>query len=185
MVHLEGDDPRIEIRREDGDEGRRIPWRAKTKRGHRTVVLGDETVEALEAWRELADGSPYVFIDLKRLAFVMRKVRAGVWDDARAPLNHLAGGVRDRETQELGGFAKLQELAGVTPAGRIHDFRHTVVCDMLEQGRPPQVVADHIGDTVETVMAVYAKVQKDRSRKGNREALNNRGKMAPARAPAR
>ena len=55
----------------------------------------------------------------------------------------------------------------------------------MEAARPPQVVADHIGDTVETVMEVYAKVVKAKARKGNRAALNNRGTRAPDRAPAR
>jgi integrase len=52
-------------------------------------------------------------------------------------------------------FHRLSDGAGL-PRIRFHDLRHTVASILLSRGVPPIEVAHLLGDTVETVMRVYA-----------------------------
>jgi len=44
---------------------------------------------------------------------------------------------------------------------KVHEFRHSCVCNLIRQGKPLRVVANWVGDTEATVLAHYSHMFKD------------------------
>lgn len=52
-------------------------------------------------------------------------------------------------------FTSHRKAAGI-PVGTLHTLRHTHATDLLSNGVPAHVAAARIGDTIETMLKVYA-----------------------------
>jgi integrase len=121
----------------------------KSKRGMRTIQLDQETVIQLLA----------------------HKAREGLERDL------IGEGWRETGyifTQENGDpiypttpsalFKTLAKRAGLSPAP-FHALRHTHATELLRSGRPAYLVAERLGDTVQTVLDTYAHANKEDGRK--------------------
>ena len=121
----------------------------KSKRGMRTIQLDQETVIQLLA----------------------HKAREGLERDL------IGEGWRDTGyifTQEDGEpiypttayavFQTLAKRAGLSPAP-FHALRHTHATELLRSGRPAYLVAERLGDTVQTVLDTYAHSNKEDGQK--------------------
>lgn len=129
-----------------------LAWTPKTANSHRTVPVADDTMAALKELRKAADGSPYAFLGLARLAAIQAKQEAGKW---RADCELVNNCLRDWKALQRRTLGKGAAIA------TLHDCRKSFATNALAAGMMPQEVADIIGDSVEVVMRFYAKSRPD------------------------
>ena len=103
-----------------------------TKTGRaRTVDLSSQLVEVLKHYRrESARLGGRVFVTASGLPLDVTNWRRHAWLPALA--------------------------AASLPPHRIHDLRHTYASQMLQAGASPAYIADQIGDSLKTLLIVYA-----------------------------
>lgn len=129
-----------------------LAWTPKTANSHRIVPVADDTMAALKELRKTADGSPYAFLGLDRLAAIQAKQEGGKW---RADCELVNNCLRDWKALQARTLGKGAAIA------TLHDCRKSFATNALEAGIMPQEVADIIGDSVEVVMRFYAKARPD------------------------
>jgi site-specific recombinase XerD len=83
------------------------------------------------------------------------------------------------------GFRYLIARCGLDPALHFHCLRHTHATELLIAGIHPKVVAERIGDSVQTVMKTYAHATPDlQTEAAEKTDLVLRGLLAPHGAAA-
>ncbi len=110
----------------DGKDYSTLDWSPKTY-GIRTIPVPDQTIAVLRRLRDESDGSPYVFVSLKRLGLISAKMRAGVRRDRAETCNNILRNFRliqRRAASRLGGED--------WQTGTIHDLRRTYGCRMAD-----------------------------------------------------
>ncbi len=127
-----------------------LPWESKSHH-NRSVPVSDEVVEALLRLRDSADadGSPYVFLKLARLATLGAKLKAGKLPATYQAVNNV-----------LTRFQQFQRRAFATLPGRhrigtVHDMRKTYGTNMAMAGVPIVVLCKWMGHSSVQVTEKY------------------------------
>ncbi len=133
--------------------GRDVPilaWQPKTKRSTRTVPIPASTVAALLRLKMQADGSPYIFLGVKRLLAIDGKAKAG---KLRPTFDLICNFTRQFDDIQDAAQAKL----GVDnwPHGCFHDLRKTFATRAAGSGVPMHELQAHLGHSSITTTADY------------------------------
>ena len=114
----------------------------------RSVPISDQVAETLSRLRVSASG-PYVFLTLRRLATIAKKMADGEWTETAEPINNV---LRDFKAIQRRAFRILQ---GEHPVGTVHDCRRTY-CTVQADVVPPhrlQKLAGHAD--IKTTLGYY------------------------------
>ncbi len=141
-----------------------LAWQPKTKRSTRTVAIPPSTVAALLRLKMQADGSPYIFLSVKRLLAIDAKARVGKLHPCYELVNNFA---RQFDAIQKAAQAKL----GVAnwSHGCFHDLRKTFATRCAANGVPMHELQAHLGhSSITTTAEYYTEVERsavDRLRK--------------------
>lgn len=145
--------------------GTGLRWSEATALQARHVNLAAGTVRVEQAWKRVPGGPPVIGVPKSRKA--RRTVNAAVI--ALAAVKPLLGKPGDLVfTTRSGGhithanfynnvWRPTMERAGLDPAPRIHDARHTHASWLISDGQSLEAVQDQLGhESIETTRRVYA-----------------------------
>ncbi|MCH8006418.1 MAG: tyrosine-type recombinase/integrase [Planctomycetes bacterium] len=130
-----------------------LPFSAKTDSSYRAVPLPAHLVDELRRFKIRSDGSAYPFIDLRRLAVIGKRIRAGTYVPNARPFTYLHAGFRalqERAKRILAdqmGVPTVDWLTGVP-----HDFRASLVDRLKSAGVSLDVCARCLGHEVGGVL---------------------------------
>ncbi len=127
-LDLDGSRPSVRVARSADTRTRTVVTSTKTGE-ERVVRLGPRTVEVLETHR----GRQRV-----------ERMAAGAWQDPGWVFPNTRGKVRRRDSV-MRAFRGALDRAGLDPAVRFHDLRHTAATHALKAGRPIHEVAKMLG----------------------------------------
>ena len=109
-------------------------WALKTKSSQRTVPLPEAALAALGKQVEVSDGSAYVFLSLRRLNQIRRRVRS----DGSLPVKFDLVPVMRKH------FREIQQRAALRPLGCLHDLRKSYGT-RLASAIPMHVLQEYMG----------------------------------------
>lgn len=133
--------------------GRDVPilaWQPKTKRSSRTVPIPPATVDLLHRLRMTSGGSPYLFVDIDRLAVIDARAKVGTLRPNFDLVNNFT-----RQFDEIQVAAKRQLTAANWPHGCFHDLRKTFATRAAGSGVPMHELQAHLGHSSITTTAEY------------------------------
>lgn len=133
-----------------GEGGKRIQSELKTRRGRRSVTVSSEVLEALEERRTTQAAERAAYEGLYG-AGTYSTLGLIFCNESGGPLNPDSFSSRFRDLVRKTGLPRL----------RLHDTRHTSATLMVAAGTHPRVMAERLGDRVETVMGMYAHALRD------------------------
>ena len=133
--------------------GRDVPilaWQPKTKRSTRTVPIPPATVDLLHRLKVKSGGSPYLFVDLDRLAALDARAKVGKLRANYELVNNFT-----RTFDEIQDAARCQLAADNWPHGCFHDLRKTFATRAAVSGVPMHELQAHLGHSSITTTAEY------------------------------
>ena len=136
---LEGDGARIRVERQRSrHDGKRADLKnSRKKHARRSVTVSPALIKALKL-RRIEHG-------------------AGEHDWIFADTDYHRADRAWQATRKAGGFDAVEHDGQVIePAMRLHDLRHSHVSSLIDAGWAPARVAARIGDSIATVLDVYA-----------------------------
>lgn len=141
-----------------------LAWKPKTKRSVRTVPVPKSTVTMILRLKMQSDGSPYIFIGLKRLQALDAKYKAGKLRPRYEVINNF-----NRDFNDIQDKAKAKLEADNWPHACFHDLRKTFATRAAANGVPMHELQAHLGhSSITTTVEYYTDVEKsaaDRLRK--------------------
>lgn len=146
-VTLEGPKPSLQVRMQAVE--------VRTPEGYRTVL--DET--KTQGSRRKIDLGPSIVRELKAHKArqeLEKRIAGDAWQEQGLVFPTRTGGLSSAHPL-IESFKRLIKKAEL-PEMRFHDLRHTAATLALERGENPKAVAEMLGDTVKTVLSVYAHV---------------------------
>ncbi|MCH8823321.1 MAG: site-specific integrase [Planctomycetes bacterium] len=133
-----------------------LAWKPKTKKSTRTVAIPAETVLMLMRMQKLGDGSPYIFISIKRLLAIDAKAKAGKLRANFDIINNFT-----REFNDIQDAAKKKLEIKNWPHGCWHDLRKTFATICATNGVPMHELQAALGhSSITTTAEYYTEVEK-------------------------
>jgi integrase len=134
-----------------------LPWEPKSYT-QRSVPIPEQLTACLRSWRHQTDGSPYVFLDLRRVRRANQRLDSG----PDQPLN-LASNIACRFKRiQRAAHALLAKLQGCDLAevpwelGTPHDLRRTYGTRLARSGTPIHVLKEFMGhSSITTTQEFY------------------------------
>ena len=113
--------------------------------GHyRTVPLPDDVVTQLRVWKAKAGNTPYVFLDLKRLAAISSRIERGTWRHNEPPISSPHGPFRTMQKRARELVARRRGVVVDEINWRLgtpHDRRDTYIMRLANNGVPLHVAS--------------------------------------------
>ena len=144
-----------------------LAWKPKTKNSTRTVPIPPQTLSALQRLRMTSsDGSPYVFVSVKRLRTINVKACIGTLRDRYELLNNF-----NRQFAGIQAEAKAEMIADANGAaaveaatnwvdGCFHDLRKTFGTRAASNNVPMHELQKHMGHAnISTTTEFYVEVE--------------------------
>lgn len=96
-----------------------LEWSPKTY-AVRTLPTPDQTIEVLRRLKDESDGSPYVFVSLRRLTLISAKIRAGARRDRAETCNNMLRDFKVIQRRAAKAIGSKEWIIGT-----VHDLRRT------------------------------------------------------------
>lgn len=133
-----------------------LAWQPKTKRSTRTVPIPPQTVLMLLRIQSASNGSPYIFLSVRRLLTIDAKVKA---EKLRANFDLI-----NNFTREFGAIQDAaKSILGLHnwSHGCFHDLRKTFATRAAANGVPMHELQAHLGhSSIVTTAEHYTDVEK-------------------------